>query len=53
MRGTVVFVLTQNDKSLSVKGMKRIGNCYFVSQNPGTMNCLPMPEANERLSFTA
>jgi hypothetical protein len=53
MRGTVVFVLTQNDKSLSVKGMKRVGNCYFVSQNPSTMNCLPMPAASERLSFTA
>jgi len=41
MRGTVVFMLTQNDKSPSVKGMKRVGNCDFVSQNPGTMNCLP------------
>jgi hypothetical protein len=53
MRGTVVFVLTQNDKSLSVKGMKRVGNCYFVSQNPGTMNCLPMQAENAQQPSTA
>ena len=49
MRGPVVFMLTQNDKSLSVKGMKRVGDRDFVSQNPGTMNCLPMVQARTRI----
>jgi hypothetical protein len=46
MRGTVVLVLAQSDKTLAVKRMKGVVNCDFLGQNPGTMNCLPILVAN-------
>ena len=51
--GSIVLVLTENDEALFGQWMKRVGDGDFARQNSGIMNYLPMPAANELLSFTA
>jgi hypothetical protein len=53
VRGTVVLVLTQKEKTLAVKRMKRVSYGDFLSQNSDTMNYLPTPEVSEQLRSIA
>ena len=50
---SIVLVFTENDEGLVNEWMKRVCYSDFPRQNSGIMNCLLMPAASERLSFTA